>query len=599
MAGLEIKIGADSSELQAEISAAEAKIKRLGALKVERVKLGLDIKELNSDINQAKQQLSGLKKSVATTGQSFNTMTPQVANGGNALMQFSRIAQDAPYGIIGIGNNLTATAEAFSYLKNQTGSTGGALKALASSLMGSGGILLAVSLVTTAFTYMSQNGLSVGDVIDKMTGSFDANRKAMQDMNAEVAKNSQAQISSMNALVSTAKNVKISDEERLIAVRKLQAEYPAYFGNLSQEEILNGNVAGAVRGVTKAIIAKAKAAAAVDRIVKLSEEEERIQSNIKNELAEVARGYQLNKKEAFEFAKAVLEGADAFKLLDPYKKRAGFFDVSNAVALNNTLSKLDNELTNNRRNQDKLTESINDSTAAYINLEAKAKSTKTKASPKPTKYKNPNPNFNAGNGFIGGGIVNPNLGLVTPDLGVDEAAIAANEKLRLALELQKKTIEDFNKELGSIVTNGTVNALAGIGDAIGGALASGGNVIDAVGKSILGSMGSMLQELGKATIAYGVGLIAVKTAIKNPYLAVAAGVAMVALGSAMSKSVSKSSSTALGGSGGGSVQGGNSYSSPQSSTGSGGSSSFTGGTVVFEISGQSLIGVLLYILDKN
>ena len=585
MAGLEIKIGADSSELQAEISAAEAKIKRLGALKVERVKLGLDIKELNSDINQAKQQLSGLKKSVATTGQSFNTMTPQVANGGNALMQFSRIAQDAPYGIIGIGNNLTATAEAFSYLKNQTGSTGGALKALASSLMGSGGILLAVSLVTTAFTYMSQNGLSVGDVIDKMTGSFDANRKAMQDMNAEVAKNSQAQISSMNALVSTAKNVKISDEERLIAVRKLQAEYPAYFGNLSQEEILNGNVAGAVRGVTKAIIAKAKAAAAVDRIVKLSEEEERIQSNIKNELAEVARGYQLNKKEAFEFAKAVLEGADAFKLLDPYKKRAGFFDVSNAVALNNTLSKLDNELTNNRRNQDKLTESINDSTAAYIKLEDKAVKATGTTKKAPEKYKNPNPNFNAGNGFIGGGIVNPNLGLVTPDLGVDEAAIAANEKLRLALELQKKTIEDFNKELGSIVTNGTVNALAGIGDAIGGALASGGNVIDAVGKSILGSMGSMLQELGKATIAYGVGLIAVKTAIKNPYLAVAAGVAMVALGSAMSKSVSKSSSTALGGSGGGSVQGGNSYSSPQSSTGSGGSSSFTGGTVVFEISG--------------
>lgn len=161
MAGLEIKIGADSSELQAEISAAEAKIKRLGALKVERVKLGLDVKELNSDINQAKQQLSGLKKSVATTGQSFNTMTPQVANGGNALMQFSRIAQDAPYGIIGIGNNLTATAEAFSYLKNQTGSTGGALKALASSLMGSGGILLGISLVTTAFTLFAQSGLSI------------------------------------------------------------------------------------------------------------------------------------------------------------------------------------------------------------------------------------------------------------------------------------------------------------------------------------------------------------------------------------------------------------------------------------------------------
>ena len=129
MAGLEVKIGADSSELQAEISAAEAKIKRLGALKVERVKLGLDVKELNADINQAKIQLASLNKAVTSTGQSFSAMTPKVANGGNTLMQFSRIAQDAPFGIIGIGNNLTATAESFSYLKQQTGSTGGALKA--------------------------------------------------------------------------------------------------------------------------------------------------------------------------------------------------------------------------------------------------------------------------------------------------------------------------------------------------------------------------------------------------------------------------------------------------------------------------------------
>ena len=596
MANLQIEIGADSSELNSEIAAAEAKIKRLGKLKVERVKLGLDVKELNSDINQAKAQLTSLNKATQATGQSFNAMTPKVASGGNALMQFSRIAQDAPYGIIGIGNNITSTVEAFGYLKNQTGSTGGALKALAGSIMGSGGILLAVSLVTTAFTYMAQNGLSVGDVIDKMTGKFDANRKALQDMNAEVAGNAQAQISSMNAYVSVAENVNLSMNDRLIAVKKLQSEYPGYFGNLSKEQILNGNVAGAVREVTKALIAKAKATASVDKIVKLAEEEENIQSNIKNELAKVARGYQLNKKEAFEFAKAVLEGADAFKLLEPYKKRAGFFDVANAVALNNTLKSLDNELTSNRRNQDKLTDSINESTAAYIKLEDKAVKATGTTKKAQEKYKNPNPNFNSGNGFIGGGIVNPNLGLVTPDLGVDEAAIVANEKLRLALELQKKTIEDFNKELGSIVTNGTVNALAGIGESIGSALASGGNVIDAVGKSILGSMGSMLQELGKATIAYGVGLTAIKLAIKNPATAIAAGVAMVALGSMISKSVAKSSSVV---GGGGSVSTGASVSSPTSSTGGGGGSSFQGGTVVFEISGQSLIGVLSNTLDKN
>ena len=603
MANLQIEIGADSSELNSEIAAAEAKIKRLGKLKVERVKLGLDVKELNSDINQAKAQLTSLNKATQATGQSFNAMTPKVANGGNALMQFSRIAQDAPYGIMGIGNNITATVEAFGHLKNSTGSTGGALKALAGSIVGSGGILLAVSLVTTAFTYMAQNGLSVGDVIDKMTGKFDANRKALQDMNAEVAGNAQAQISSMNALISTAKNVKISDEERLIAVRKLQAEYPAYFGNLSQEEILNGNVAGAVRGVTRAIIAKAKAAAAVDRIVKLSEEEERIQSNIKNELAEVARGYQLNKKEAFEFAKAVLEGGDAFKLLDPYKKRAGFFDVSNAVALNNTLSKLDNQLISNRAKQDKLTDSINESTAAYINLEAKATKASVATAKKEGKYKNPNPNFNGGTGFIGGGIVNPNLGLVTPDLGVDQAAIEAAEKLRLGLELQKKILADFNAETSNIIEGSIANTFTGLGDAIGGALASGGNVLQAVGQSLLQSLGGFLSDMGGLLIKYGTlavlkGKLDLAILTGGP-VSIAAGVAAIAVGVALKAAGGAIGKASSGGGGGRSVSTGNSVSSPTSSTGGGGGSSFQGGTVVFEISGQSLIGVLSNTLDKN
>lgn len=603
MAGLEIQIGADSSDLQKKIKEAEFNLKELSKVKIEQIKLGLDTKEINGNIASVKKSLNDLKTVSKDTGSAIAGIAPKVANGGNALMQFSRIAQDAPYGIIGIGNNITSTVEAFGHLKNQTGSTSSALKAMASSIMGSGGILLAVSLVTTGLTYMSQNGITVGDVVGKMTGSFDSARKAMQDMNAEVAKNSQAQITQVGAYVSAAKNINLSMSERLLAVKKLQDEYPGYFGNLSKEQILNGNVAGAVREVTKALIAKAKASSLVGKIVDLAEKEEGIQSKINDEILRQVKMSKMTNAEAFETARIinqVLKGNIAIgDVINKTGTRQQYLNSIQADAIlksNGLLGDLGAELRANVSEQDKYTKSVNNSLAATLDLEAKAKSTKTKAAPKPTKYKNPNPNFNAGNGFIGGGIVNPNLGLITPDLGVDEAAIAANEKLRLALELQKKTIEDFNKELGSIVTNGTVNALAGIGDAIGGALASGGNVIDAVGKSILGSMGSMLQELGKATIAYGVGLIAIKTAIKNPATAIAAGVAMVALGSMIGKSVAKSSSVV---GGGGSVSTGASVSSPTSSTGSGGSSSFTGGTVIFEISGQSLIGVLSNTLDKN
>ena len=108
----------------------------------------------------------------------------------------------------------------------------------------------------------------------------------------------------------------------------------------------------------------------------------------------------------------------------------------------------------------------------------------------------------------------------------------------------------------------------------------------------------MLQELGKATIAYGVGLIAIKAAIKNPATAIAAGVAMVALGSMIGKAVTKSSSV-VGGGGGGGGSTGRDYTSPASSVSTGGGGGFTNGSVVFEISGTSLIGVLSNSLDKN
>jgi hypothetical protein len=74
------------------------------------------------------------------------------------------------------------------------------------------------------------------------------------------------EIAKMNALVSIASNQQISMEKRLIAVQKLQDEYPAYFGNLSKEKILNGDVTTSVDAVKFAIIERAKATAIASKI---------------------------------------------------------------------------------------------------------------------------------------------------------------------------------------------------------------------------------------------------------------------------------------------------------------------------------------------
>lgn len=225
-----------------------------------------DEKESQIATSDLRKELANLKREQKELGGSFDGATKKVANGGNALMQFSRIAQDAPFGIIGIGNNITATVEAFGQLQKSTGSTGGALKALAGSLIGSGGILLAVSLVTTGLTYMAQNGITVKDVFDKLTGTYDKNAKALSEINKEAAKTSGTEIADLKALVSVAQDKTLSDEKRLLAVKALQDEYPAYFGNLTTEKILNGDVSKSVDDVSKALIARARATAIAGKL---------------------------------------------------------------------------------------------------------------------------------------------------------------------------------------------------------------------------------------------------------------------------------------------------------------------------------------------
>jgi len=348
-----------------------------------------DEKEASVATNDLRKQLSDLKKEQKDLGGSFQKdLTPKVAGAGNTLMQFSRIAQDAPYGIIGIGNNLTATAEAFSYLKRNTGTASGAFKELGKELVGSGGILLAISLVTAGLSYMSQKGLTIGDVFKKITGTFDQARASMQELNVEAAKGSADQVATMKAYVGVARNVNLSMSDRLLAVKKLQEEYPAYFGNLTKEQILNGNVEGAVRGVTQALIAKAKAAALTDRIVKLAEEEEKVQNNINNSIAAQFKQYKLSKQEAFDAAVVLnkqLRGEINLEA-ELAAGRANGLSKAEKTALaaykySQTLQGLGTELRKNILDQDKLTNSLEKSYAASIKLETET--------PKVTKAKSP------------------------------------------------------------------------------------------------------------------------------------------------------------------------------------------------------------------
>jgi len=148
---------------------------------------------------------------------------------------------------------------------------------------------------------MAQKGLSVEDVFQQLTGTFDESAKALSDINKEAAKTAGEEIATIKGLVSAASDVTLSTEKRLLAVKKLQEEYPAYFGNLTKEQILNGDVATAVDSVSKALIARSRASAIAGKLgenaaKRLELEEQREAAILKIKEKQSKAAVALNKK---------------------------------------------------------------------------------------------------------------------------------------------------------------------------------------------------------------------------------------------------------------------------------------------------------------
>ena len=584
MAGskLQVGIGADVSDFKKKISEVEFDLKELSKLKIERIKLGLDTSEINNQIKDVKKTLRDLKSTTTDAGNSFGNFNKKTADGGAALTSFSRIAQDAPYGIIGVGNNITNTAEQFGALVKQTGSAGGALKALLSSLSGVGGILLGVSLLTTGLTLLSQSGLTVSDVLDKLTGKYDEFGQTIKKASEEGAKAAGSEVSALQSLVAVAQNDALSKKERLIAVDKLQKQFPGYFGQLSDEKILYGDLTKVTKEATKALVERAIAEKLIGNNADIFVE--RLKANAR---------YRKAADELNEFDKK------------SEKELAGLKNVSAAqIAIIqakqlNTRNDLIDKVNEERNNIIKLTAAydrlqnvINQLKGSSINLEQEPLGApKKEKKPKPKKVE-----FNQG--FIPGGIVQPNLNLQSSLLLMDINPDEIDAKYKKLEESAQEFVNNFN----SIFANLAQSGLANLGTSIGEALATGNDVLQVAGQSILQTFSSFLSQLGDQLIKLGLAAVLTGTVLKSigTISGVGAGLAAIAGGvalKAIAGGINASAQRGIGGGGSFSTRGGSNSSFSSSSGGfQGGGLS---GNVVFEISGQKLIGVLNNTLNGN
>lgn len=138
-------------------------------------------------------------------------------------------------------------------------------------------------------------------------------------------------------------------------------------------------------------------------------------------------------------------------------------------------------------------------------------------------------------------------GIKLSGISIDKDAVLA--QMKADLESIKAPLADITQDVFSIDIGGALaelgaSAMQGLGEA----LASGANVVDVIGNALLSTLGGLAVSIGKQMMAFGAAALGLKQLIKNPYLAIAAGAALIALGSIASSSVSNTISNA--GSGG-------------------------------------------------
>ena len=556
-----------------------------------RVELVAEVQKFQKGLKQAEKKLLQFDKQAGRGSKGFDKIGKSSANAVPAVNEFSRVIQDAPFGIQGVANNITQLTQSFGYLQKSTGSSKAALQAMLSTLTGPAGILLAVSAVTSLMVAFGDQLFKSKDKVKNLKEEQEKLNEALDNyvFGLEATKRAslrgtqaaQKELVTLRLLRSQAENTNLSYKERIEAVNELQRKYPKYLQNASKEQILNGELKGSYDLLSKSILKRARSTAAMNAIVKNSEQLLVIEDKLASANVKLAEKQKIVNQKQQQYNNSLGLGKDAqltaLRALERAQK--GYSETEKEVnSLTGSIQNL--ELTNidlegkietaiSGRGQTGVAEKVGEKvTSAFSQISTQAKTALQPLTQIGTQ--------------------------ISTSLGEGTAAIRGGSVEMI------NALTELSNGVSNIVSTNLIGAFSGIGEAIGTALSEGKNLGNELATALLSSVGSLLVQLGQLAISIGVGLKAIKAALTslNPVAAIAAGVGLIALGSLF-----KGASKKIGGSiGGGSNTGFSTSTSTQTSSGGSFTSGFSGnggGTVVFEIAGTKLVGVLSNTLRQN
>jgi len=239
-AAYNIDIGLQADGL---IAASKRIEERLGAIRAELAKLpegskkvgGLtrEINSLNAALQRNQKLQSNLgQKIVPDISQPSAKLVDSSKQARIALTSLSLVAQDLPFGFIGIQNNLPGVISSFSNLSAGANGVKGALSAIVTSLKGPAGLFLAFSAVTAAVTFAVQKYGSLGEAYKALVASGKVLSKEQKEIAAGVAEEG-TKVITLFALYS---NLEGSRSKQIQILKKLNEVSPEYFGNLDAEK---------------------------------------------------------------------------------------------------------------------------------------------------------------------------------------------------------------------------------------------------------------------------------------------------------------------------------------------------------------------------
>jgi hypothetical protein len=139
------------------------------------IRVGFGVDGVDKVVNGVNRTEDALKRFRTATSQSTASLT-----------NFSRVIQDAPYGFIGVANNLNPLLESFQRLKETTGSSKEAFKALGASMMGPGGIGIILGTVSSLLVLFGDRLFGAKAKAEESKAALDELNKTLKEQKQRV-----------------------------------------------------------------------------------------------------------------------------------------------------------------------------------------------------------------------------------------------------------------------------------------------------------------------------------------------------------------------------------------------------------------------------